>query len=103
MPFIVELLLNETAIDVNIITGQLDLVVATPGTVEWVQNLHWNESAEFIQEHRNWLTYNGILEGYTQVRRNFALYWVNRAGHMVPLDNPSGMDAILQRVTKYAD
>lgn len=37
--YIVELLLNETSVDVSIITGQLDLIVATPGTLNWVNRI----------------------------------------------------------------
>lgn len=97
----VEKLLNETAIEVNIITGQLDLIVATPGTIEWVQKVQWPGSASFVDSERKVLGVNNVLEGYYKKHNQFALYWINRAGHMVPADNPGAMDWILQRVTKY--
>lgn len=97
----VELLLNTTDIQVNIITGQLDLIVATPGTVEWVNHIKWKDGAHLKDVNRNAISCNGILEGYSQIHGNFGLYWINRAGHMVPLDNPPAMDVILVQVTKY--
>lgn len=99
--FAVEKLLNETSIQVNIITGQLDLIVATPGTVEWVEKVQWPGAQGFGDSKRSPIGVNYVLEGYYKQHNNFALYWINRAGHMVPADNPGAMDWILQRVTKY--
>lgn len=98
---IVERLLIETSIEVHIITGQLDLIVATPGTVEWVKKLQWPNSEAYVASPRNTLVMNGIIEGYYKQYEKFNMYWINRAGHMVPFDNPPAMDYILRKVTKY--
>lgn len=96
-----EKLLNETSIEVNIITGQLDLIVATPGTVEWVNKVKWAKASKYATSKRRIIGVNNVLEGYYRKQDKFALYWINRAGHMVPVDNPAAMDFVLRRVTKY--
>lgn len=93
--------MDETSIEVNIITGQLDLIVATPGTVEWVNKVNWTGTGDYKNAQRQVVSMDGFLEGYVKKYGKFALYWINRAGHMVPLDNPKGMDFILRNVTKY--
>jgi len=98
---IVEKLLNETSIEVNIITGQLDLIVATPGTVAWVNKVNWPGKAGYVSSKREYIGVNNVIEGYYKRFNKFALYWANRAGHMVPFDNPAAMDYILRTVTKY--
>ncbi|KAF2898896.1 hypothetical protein ILUMI_07279 [Ignelater luminosus] len=92
----VEKLLDTTNIKVQVVTGQLDLIVDTPGTVVWVDDLHWSQSNEWKTTPRNALSANGINEGYKKIRGPLSLYWVNRAGHMVPADNPDGMAVILK-------
>lgn len=79
----VELLLNTTSIHVVCITGHLDLIVATPGTVKWVDELKWPGKQGYVSSFRNGLGVNGVLEGYTKIYDKFSMYWVNRAGHMV--------------------
>ncbi|XP_044259031.1 retinoid-inducible serine carboxypeptidase-like [Tribolium madens] len=93
---IVELLLNTTDIKVAVYNGQLDLIVDTPGTVKWVDELKFEGSEEWKNVERKGILSNGILEGYYKKLGNFAMYWVNRAGHMVPLDNPDAMNFILE-------
>lgn len=99
--FSVELLLNTTSIHVVCITGHLDLIVATPGTVKWVDALRWPGKQGYVNSFRNGLGVNGVLEGYTKIYDKFSMYWVNRAGHMVPADNPVAMASILRDVTNY--
>lgn len=96
-----EHLLNETNIEVIIITGQLDLIVATPGTVEWVKKVRWSGAEAYKASSRMAFGVNGILEGYYKKHEKFSMYWINRSGHMVPFDNPPAMDYILRAVTKY--
>lgn len=93
---IVEQLLDTTDLKVAVFSGQLDLIVDTPGTVIWVDNLNWSGSAAWATAARSALAVGGYNEGYTKQVGNLVLYWVNRAGHMVPADNPYAMDAILR-------
>uniref|UniRef100_A0A1Q3FSI3 Carboxypeptidase n=1 Tax=Culex tarsalis TaxID=7177 RepID=A0A1Q3FSI3_CULTA len=94
---VIELLLNNTSVDVAIITGQLDLIVATPGNVVWVEKLKWNGRNDYLNAPRSGVGAKGILEGYQKSYGKLSVYWALRAGHMVPADNPELMDYILQK------
>lgn len=94
---VIELLLNNTSVDVVVITGQLDLIVATPGNVVWVEKLKWNGRNDYLNAPRTGVGAKGILEGYQKSYGKLSVYWALRAGHMVPADNPELMDYILQK------
>lgn len=94
---VIELLLNNTSVDVVVITGQLDLIVATPGNVVWVEKLKWNGRNDYMNAPRTGVGAKGILEGYQKSYGKLSVYWALRAGHMVPADNPELMDYILQK------
>ncbi|KAB0800564.1 hypothetical protein PPYR_06304 [Photinus pyralis] len=92
---IVAKVLDKTNLKVQVVTGQLDLIVDTPGTIVWIDNMKWSRSREWSTVPRTVLSVNGVNEGYQKKLGNFAVYWVNRAGHMVPADNPLAMNSIL--------
>ncbi|XP_046403152.1 retinoid-inducible serine carboxypeptidase-like [Ischnura elegans] len=96
---IVETLLNSTKLSVTVYSGQLDLVVATPGTLKWVENLRWAGSKGWLEAKRIPMVVNGFTQGYFKKMKNFSFFWINRAGHMVPKDNPSAALALLKAVT----
>ncbi|KAI4498027.1 hypothetical protein M0802_006851 [Mischocyttarus mexicanus] len=107
----VELLLNETKINVFVYTGHMDLIVDTPGinftfvllffcTVLWVDKMKWENSNNWHNAERLSVVSDNIIEGYSKSYSNFGFYWVNRAGHMVPKDNPAAMAEILKDLTK---
>lgn len=98
----VESLLEETNLYVFVITGHLDLIVDTPGTLAWVEKMNWRNANAWKNSIRRPLVSEGIIEGYVKARDNFRMYWVNRAGHMVPKDNPAAMEKILQDFTSNA-
>ncbi|KAF5275998.1 hypothetical protein FQA39_LY00794 [Lamprigera yunnana] len=93
---IVERLLNETTLKVQVVTGQLDLIVDTPGTIFWIDRLRWSGSEAWPSVPRDAISVDEINEGYKKILNNFAVYWANRAGHMVPADNPKAMSSILK-------
>lgn len=93
-------LLSETSVEVNIISGQLDLIIPTPGTYNWIRKVQWPGADDFANSKRNIIGVDRVLEGYYQVYNKFAFYCVNRAGHSVPADNPAAMDWILQRIIR---
>ncbi|XP_051168676.1 retinoid-inducible serine carboxypeptidase-like [Leptopilina boulardi] len=96
---IVELLLNETDIKVFVYTGQLDLIVDTPGTLLWVEKLQWDNAHHWRKAPRKPVVVNNIIEGYVKAYGNLKMYWINRAGHMVPTDNPAGTASMLKDLT----
>ncbi|CAG9833773.1 unnamed protein product [Diabrotica balteata] len=96
---IVEALLNLTDITVAVYTGQLDLIVNTPGTLKWVEDISFKGKDEWKDAPRLIMSENNKRQGYYKRSGQFAFYWVNNAGHMVPGDNPSAMRFILRDVT----
>ncbi|XP_067624265.1 retinoid-inducible serine carboxypeptidase-like [Eurosta solidaginis] len=98
---IVEKLLNYTNLKVGVYSGQLDLICATPGTVNWVNKMQWSYKSEYTAAPRIAINVNRVLEGYERSAGNFTMLWINRAGHMVPEDNPAGMSYILRKYTNF--
>lgn len=84
---------------VAVYSGQLDLIVDTPGTYDWVNRLNWVSKSKWNTAIRKSIVANGIIEGYKKEFGKFGMYWVNRAGHMVPADNPAAMNEILKLLT----
>ncbi|XP_011686912.1 PREDICTED: retinoid-inducible serine carboxypeptidase-like [Wasmannia auropunctata] len=99
---IVERLLNETDLNVFVYNGHMDLIVDTPGTLLWVEKLKWKNADTWKNSARRPLLVDDIVEGYIKAKDNFRMYWVNRAGHMVPKDNPTAQKIILQDLTSNA-
>ncbi|XP_050456728.1 retinoid-inducible serine carboxypeptidase-like isoform X2 [Cataglyphis hispanica] len=100
---IVEQLLNETNLNVFVYNGQLDLIVDTPGTLLWVEKLKWKDANTWKNSVRQPLISKEFIEGFLKTYDTFWMYWVNRAGHMVPKDNPAAMEVILQNLTSNAN
>jgi len=98
---IVEEVLNNTSIKVVVYSGQLDLICATPGTVQWISTMSWYGSSEYKNARRNGIGIQNVLEGYSRQFGNFSMYWINKAGHMAPFDNPRAMGYLLRQVTNF--
>ncbi|CAG5092713.1 Similar to Scpep1: Retinoid-inducible serine carboxypeptidase (Mus musculus), partial [Cotesia congregata] len=96
---IVEKLLNETNLKIFVYTGQLDLIVPTPSTISWVENLKWTYAEEWNNAIRVPFTVDNIIEGYVKEYKNFKLYWIDRSGHSAAKDNPYAINAMLQDLT----
>ncbi|XP_061386385.1 retinoid-inducible serine carboxypeptidase-like [Musca vetustissima] len=98
---IVSELLSNTDVKVSVISGQLDLICATAGAVNWIEKLQWSYRKEYVSAPRNSIRIDNNIEGYEKSGGNFTMYWVNRAGHMIPADNPNAMSYILKQITNY--
>ncbi|XP_049867855.1 retinoid-inducible serine carboxypeptidase-like [Pectinophora gossypiella] len=96
---LVEYLLNNTEVSVTIYNGNLDAVSTTPGQLKWVNNLQWAGQAEFRNTNRRTLIVNSLVEGYFRETDRLAFYWMNAAGISVPLDSPTAMRRVMQRIT----
>lgn len=94
-------LLEKTPLKVSVATGNLDLICATPGNVNWIAKLDWSGRNEYLRAPRTAISVNGILEGYQKTGGNFTLFWINRSGHSIPADNPAAMSHVLQHITSY--
>ncbi|XP_031367311.1 serine carboxypeptidase-like 51 [Apis dorsata] len=62
--------------------------------------MNWKNANLWQYSSRYPLVVQEIIEGYEKSYDNFAMYWVNRAGHMVPKDNPAAMGRILEKFTE---
>ncbi|KAL0270818.1 UNVERIFIED_CONTAM: hypothetical protein PYX00_008106 [Menopon gallinae] len=98
---VVEHVLNKTNIEVVIMTGELDLIVDTIGTLVWADKLKWKGSSAWLSSKRTPIVLQSIIEGYVTKVNTLSLYWINRSGHMVPKDNPEASLEVLKRVTRF--
>lgn len=96
--------LLKLGVDVTIYSGQLDLICATKGTLDWVQKLKWGDLKNFTSSPRVPLYCNGDEAAGTQAfvksYKNLKFYWILGAGHMVPIDNPCPALKMLGDITQ---
>ncbi|XP_050235497.1 serine carboxypeptidase-like 51 [Mercurialis annua] len=77
-------------VNVTVYNGQLDLICSTKGTEAWVQKLKWKGLPNFLSQDRTPL-YCGeskSTKGFTKSYQNLHFYWILKAGHFVPVDQP---------------
>ncbi|XP_037719800.1 retinoid-inducible serine carboxypeptidase [Drosophila subpulchrella] len=98
---IVNELLEKTPLKVGVFSGGLDLICATPGTVNWIAKLDWSRKDEYLAAPRNAITVDRILEGYQKSGGNLTMFWINRSGHMAPADNSAAMSHVLREFTTF--
>ncbi|KAK0160551.1 hypothetical protein PV328_007949 [Microctonus aethiopoides] len=96
---IVTELLDKTDLKVIVYNGQLDLIVPTVGTLSWVENLEWKHIKDWKKAKRIPIINNDIIEGYFKGFQNFKMYWINRAGHYVPEENPIATHKMMNDLT----
>lgn len=77
---------------VVIYQGQLDMICGTQGAEKWITKLDWDGLAEFQNTNRVPLYPPSALKdkdtgAFYKAYRNLELYYIMKAGHMVPSDN----------------
>lgn len=102
LTFAVSKLLWEN-VKVNVMIGQLDLLVPSIGVLKWIENVNWPGAENFRESKREPIVVNNVLEGYYRDHENLSIFWVNRAGHTIAIDNPVAMDWIVQRIRDQAN
>ncbi|CAM6000275.1 unnamed protein product, partial [Sphagnum balticum] len=66
-----------------------DLVVNTAGVLQYLNSLNWLSGiVAWKRAKKQVWTINGQVVGWTKVYGNLWFALVNRAGHMVPTDQP---------------
>ncbi|KAG7335190.1 hypothetical protein KOW79_001786 [Hemibagrus wyckioides] len=98
---IVDELLAE-GVNVTVYNGQLDLIVDTMGQELWVKKLKWDGLIKFNQ--MKWTALEdpqstGQTGAFYKTYKNFAFYWILKAGHMIPSDQGSMALRMLKMVT----
>ncbi|XP_060667045.1 uncharacterized protein LOC132798982 [Drosophila nasuta] len=94
-------LLDETPIRMVVYSGTLDLVVPTPATVNWIDQMQWGSKKSYVDATRRPFFVDGFIEGYEKQGGNFSMFWVLRAGNLVHQDNPAAMAYILREITNF--
>ncbi|KAK7864314.1 hypothetical protein R5R35_009568 [Gryllus longicercus] len=95
-PWIEELLEHYRVLVYN---GQLDIIVAYPLTVSYLNTLHWSSAAEYkIASRFPWHVGKDIA-GYVKTAGNLTEVLVRDAGHMVPSDQPKWALDLIGRFT----
>ncbi|XP_050235496.1 serine carboxypeptidase-like 51 [Mercurialis annua] len=77
-------------VNVTVYNGQLDVICSTKGTEAWVEKLKWVGLPNFLNMERTPL-YCGddsLTRGFTKSYKNLHFYWILKAGHFVPVDQP---------------
>ncbi|GAA6103379.1 retinoid-inducible serine carboxypeptidase [Tachysurus ichikawai] len=97
---IVDELLAE-GVNVTVYNGQLDLIVDTMGQELWVKKLKWDGLKKFNQ--MKWTALEdpqstGQTGAFYKTYKNFAFYWILKAGHMIPSDQGSMAMRMLKMV-----
>ena len=87
MPYVdrVEYLL-ENNVPVLIYNGQNDLIVETPGTMRWVEQIFYNHTETYKSTLFSPWKVDGKVAGSMKKAGNLEFKIVNNAGHMVPMD-----------------
>uniref|UniRef100_A0A2I9LNU5 Carboxypeptidase n=1 Tax=Centruroides hentzi TaxID=88313 RepID=A0A2I9LNU5_9SCOR len=89
----VDYLLNRTDLSVNVYNAQLDLIVDTLGTLQWIYKLKWPGIPSFQQAARKPFVFPpNRTAGFVKSFKNFRLFWIMKSGHMVPQD--AGLTAL---------
>lgn len=87
---------------VLIYNGQLDIIIAVPLTMEWVNQLNWIGRDELRRASRTvWKVAKDDQEvaGYIKTANSnrFFLATIRNAGHMVPYDQPRAMLDLMEK------
>lgn len=93
----VEVLLEEYR--VLIYNGQLDIIVAYPLTLGFLQALEWSGAADYKTAPRVQWHVGKDIAGYAKSVGNFTELLVRDAGHMVPSDQSKGAFDLISRFT----
>uniref|UniRef100_A0A8C1FV80 Carboxypeptidase n=2 Tax=Cyprinus carpio TaxID=7962 RepID=A0A8C1FV80_CYPCA len=89
--------------NVTVYNGQLDLIVDTVGQEIWVKRLKWDGLQYF-----NKMKWTALEDPQTESQtgafyktyKNFAFYWILKAGHMIPSDQGPMALRMLKMVTQ---
>jgi len=98
----VDALLNSTNLTVIIYNGQLDLICDTAGVERWVDKLRWQFLKKFRQSTRSpFIDKFGDknIAGFVQQYKPLYFFWILKAGHMAPADNPTAVLTLLDMIT----
>lgn len=97
----VDYLLNN-GVDVTVFQGQLDMICDTAGAEQWIGKLTWDHIQDWFVSRRDplYVTSKGRdTQGFVKKYKNFQLFYIMNAGHMVPSDNGEMALKMMQMIT----
>ncbi|XP_025835544.1 venom serine carboxypeptidase-like [Agrilus planipennis] len=97
-PWIIELLNHYQILFYN---GQLDIIVAYPLTINFLQNLKFSGAEAYKTAKRHQWFVDGELAGYEKHAGNLTEVLVRNAGHMVPADQAKWALDLITRFTHH--
>ncbi|XP_051571216.1 retinoid-inducible serine carboxypeptidase-like [Myxocyprinus asiaticus] len=90
-------------VNVTVYNGQLDLIVDTVGQEQWVKQLKW-DGLQYFNKMKWTALEDPRAESQTgafyKTYKNFAFYWILKAGHMIPSDQGPMALRMLKMVTQ---
>lgn len=75
-------------VKVLLYNGQNDVVVNTPGVLQMINSLRWENLNQWKRAEKKVWSVGGEVVGWSKVAGNLWFVLVNGAGHMVPADQP---------------
>lgn len=75
--------------------GQDDYVVNTAGVLNYINSLQWDSIANWKRARKEVWTINNEIKGWAKTYGNLWFVLVNRAGHLVPTDQPESAFSML--------
>jgi len=88
----------ESGLPILFYNGQYDVIVPTASTLNWIGELEWSGQIGFYNAPlQNWIFNNGSTVGLAKNYENFTFVIVNKAGHMVPMDQLEPSIEMLRR------
>lgn len=91
-------ILDESEIRVLYYSGNKDVIVAYPLSVNFYRKMHWKGAKDYRNAKREFFRVNGKLAGFVKkANRHFAEAVILNAGHMVPTDEPEATLELLDR------
>lgn len=85
--------------------GQLDMICGTLGAESWIAKLDWSGLLQFLNSSREPLYAPSKLAkkqtgAFVKSYKNFELYYILNAGHMVPINAPEMALEMLRNILK---
>lgn len=91
-------ILDESDIRVLFYSGNKDVIVAYPLSVNFYRRLYWHGAKDYRTAKREFFRVDGKLAGYIKkANKHFAEAVILNAGHMVPTDEPEVTLELLHR------
>jgi len=100
--------LIRAGLKVVVYEGQLDMICGVLGAEQWINKLAWDDLPQFLNSSRKPLYAPSKLEkketgAFLKSYKNFELYYILSAGHMVPIDAPEMALEMLKNLLKVTE